>query len=89
MADQLTLNVPGKAEYVGTVRMTVAHVASNAGFDIEAIDDIKIAVSEACTNIIMHAHDEAVFSYDVLVERGDDNLTITVEDNGAGFGLEE
>ena len=89
MADQLTLNVPGKAEYVGTVRMTVAHVASSAGFDIEAIDDIKVAVSEACTNIILHAHKDAVFNYDVLVERGDNNLTITVEDNGAGFGLED
>ena len=89
MTDQLTLNVPGKAEYVGTVRMTVAHIASSAGFDIEAIDDIKMAVSEACTNIILHAHDNVAFNYEVLVERGDDNLTITVEDKGAGFGLED
>ena len=89
MADRLTLNVPGKAEYVGTVRMAVAHVASRAGFDIEAIDDFKVAVSEACTNIILHAHGDMDFSYDVIVEREESNIVITVEDSGAGFGLEE
>ena len=89
MTDQLTLNVPGKAEYVGTVRIAVAHIASRAGFDIEAIDDIKVAVSEACTNIILHAHENTAYNYDVQVELDEKDLTITVEDGGAGFGVED
>ena len=88
MADQLMMSVPGKPEYVGTVRIAVAHVASNAGFDIEAIDDIKIAVSEACTNIINHAHKCPEFSYDVILEVGEEGLTITVKDFGIGFNVE-
>jgi len=85
MADILKLSVPGKPEYVGTVRMTIAHVAANAGFDIEAIDDIKIAVSEACTNIIRHSHKNTDFSYDIIVEREEKSLTISVIDHGVGF----
>ena len=88
MSDRLTLNVPGKAEYVGTVRMAVGHVASRAGFDIEAIEDIKIAVSEACTNIILHAQGDMVFNYDILIELDESAFAITVEDTGTGFGLE-
>ena len=85
MADVLKLCVPGKPEYVGTVRMTISHVAAGAGFDIEAIDDIKVAVSEACTNIICHSHDHSDFSYDIIIEREEKGITITVMDQGAGF----
>jgi len=80
--------MPGKPDYVGTVRMAVAHVASHAGFDIEAIDDIKVAVSEACTNIICHSHTHADFTYDVIIERDERSLAITVKDSGIGFDTE-
>ena len=89
MADRFTISVPGKAEYVGTVRMAVSHIASKIGFDIEAIDDIKVAVSEACTNIIVHAEGGEGFNYEVIVDIEENGLTITVEDSGVGFGLEE
>ena len=90
MTDRFALNVPGKPEYVGTVRMTVAHVAGHAGFDIEAIEDIKVAVSEACTNIVLHAHEDTDFTYDVTLELDPpDKLTITVTDTGTGFGVDD
>jgi len=88
MTNQLTMNVPAKPEFVGTVRMAIAHAASSAGFDIEAIDDIKVAVSEACTNIICHAHENADFNYDVILDIADNGLSITVKDKGVGFGLD-
>ena len=68
--------------------MAVAHAASNAGFDIEAIDDIKVAVSEACTNIVCHAHENEDFNYDVILEIEDKGIAITVKDSGVGFGLD-
>jgi len=87
MADVLKLCIPGKPEYVGTVRMALAHVAAQAGYDIEAIDDIKVAVSEACTNIIIHSHANVDFTYDVIIECADKSLTISVVDEGAGFEM--
>ena len=89
MTDRFSLNVPGKAEYVGTIRMAVAHIASKAGFNIEEIDDIKVAVSEACTNIIIHAHGDMIFNYEVVIELEETSLSIIVEDAGSGFGLED
>ena len=88
MNDRLTMKVPGKPEYVGTVRMAIAHIASHAGFDIEAIDDIKVAVSEACTNIICHAYKTTDFTYDVIFDMGSNGITITIKDFGEGFNTE-
>jgi len=67
--------------------MALAHVAAHAGYDIEAIDDIKVAVSEACTNIIIHSHTNADFTYDVIIECSERSLTISVVDEGAGFEM--
>jgi len=89
MADILKFCVPGKPEYVGTVRMAIAHIAANAGFDIEAIDDIKVAVSEACTNIICHSHNHSDFTYDIIIEREEKSLVISVTDKGIGFETED
>lgn len=88
MNDRLKLNVPCKPEYVGTVRIAAAHVASRAGFDIEAIEDIKVAISEACTNIICHSHEGPEVSYDVVLELEETKFSITVKDGGVGFGIE-
>lgn len=89
MSELLELKVPGKPQYVGTVRLTIASVASCLGFDIEAIDDIKVAVSEACTNIVCHSHLEDDFVYDVSCKVENDKLTIVVQDYGKGYNVEE
>jgi len=88
MTHRLKMNVPGCPEYVGTVRIAIAHAASRVGFDIEAIEDIKVAVSEACNNIICHAHDDPDFNYEVHMDLEDSKVTILIKDNGSGFGLE-
>lgn len=89
MNDSFKLMVPGKPEYVGAVRLAVSSLANNAGFDIEAIEDIKVAVSEACTNIVRHGNVELKegehIEYEVTCEIGEDKLSISVEDSGAGY----
>ncbi|MDR0853544.1 MAG: ATP-binding protein [Clostridiales Family XIII bacterium] len=87
MSDLLKLIVPGKPEYVGTVRLTLSSLASSVGFDIEAIEDIKVAVSEACTNIIRHAHEGEEYNYGVTCEVEDGKITISVEDDGRGYDV--
>jgi serine/threonine-protein kinase RsbW len=87
MTDTLKLSVPGKPEYVGTVRLAVSSLANRAGFDIEAIEDIKVAVSEACSNIVCHSTLGEDSLYEVICEIGDDRLSILVEDDGVGFDV--
>ncbi len=89
MRDNFKLIVPGKPEYVGAVRLAISSLANNAGFDIEAIEDIKVAVSEACTNIVRHGNmensDSSDIEYRVSCEICEDRLSISVEDDGAGY----
>ena len=46
------LKIPLKAEYVSIARLTVSGVANRAGFDFDAIEDIKVCLSEVCNRLI-------------------------------------
>ncbi|MDR0852022.1 MAG: ATP-binding protein [Clostridiales Family XIII bacterium] len=87
MTDTLKLSVPVKPEYVGTVRLAISSLANKAGFDIEAIEDIKVAVSEACSNIVCHSTIDEDRLYNVICEIFSDRLSISVEDEGVGFDV--
>ncbi len=86
MTDLLKFSVPGKPEYVSTVRMAVSSLANNIGFDVEAIDDIKVAVSEACTNVVRHGC-PGVQSYEVACEVCEERITILITDLAGGYDM--
>ncbi len=52
---EIALQIPSDAEFVRVVRLTVLGVASRMPFSFDDIEDIKLAVSEACNNAILHA----------------------------------
>jgi len=52
--DELNMVLPSKPAYVGVARLALSAVASRYGFDIESIEDIKIAITEVLTNAISH-----------------------------------
>ena len=84
MADIMKLSVPGKPEYVGTVRMAISCLANNADFDVEAIEDIKVAVSEACNNAICHGkNDDGIYEVSCELEEG--RLVVSVVDQAGGY----
>ena len=51
--DRVYLRVPAKPEYILVIRLTTSAVATRAGFDVDEIEDIKVAVAEAGT-VITH-----------------------------------
>ena len=80
------INIPSLSEYVGVVRLAVSGVATRMNFSIEEIEDIKIAVSEACTNAVQYAYeDPSQGKIDVTCNIYEDKLEIIVEDFGKGF----
>jgi len=84
------LQLPGRPEFVAVARLTVAAVACRLAFDIDTIEDIKVAVAEACNNAIEHGcgtHTDAAM-VTVRCEVCADSLTIIVRDTGAGFDPE-
>jgi len=48
------LEVPSAPEYVSIVRQAVEGIARRMEFDEVQIDDLKLAVGEACTNAVRH-----------------------------------
>lgn len=87
MTDMMKFSVPGKPEYVGTIRMAVSCLANSIGFDVEAIEDIKVAVSEACNNAVCH-RSRGSGEYEVYCELSEDRLVVSVIDKAGGYDIE-
>ena len=81
--ETIELRLPCKAEWVSVARLAVAGVANRLNFSVEDIDDLKLAVAEACTNCIQHASDSDEVRIACAVYG--DKLVVTVEDHGKGF----
>lgn len=88
MSDVLKISVPGKLEYVGTIRLAISSLANCAGFDIEAIEDIKVAVSEACSNVVNHGCAKGADFYEVSCEVYEDRMVICIEDFAGGYDVD-
>lgn len=53
--ENIELSLPLNAAYVTAARLTASSIANRIGFDVDEIEDVKAAVSEACTLIIKKA----------------------------------
>jgi anti-sigma regulatory factor (Ser/Thr protein kinase) len=53
---EVRLEMPARAEGVGVVRQALAGMADALAFDATVLADMKMAVTEACTNAVVHAY---------------------------------
>jgi len=86
--EMIELSIPHRSEYVSMIRLTVTAIASSMGFDIEEIEDIKVALSEACSNAIRHGGCSAEENFIVQFIREQGSLTISVSDFGKGYSVQ-
>lgn len=77
------LALPRDARFVPIMRNLAGCLLHDVHVPQDAADDIEIAVTEACANVIRHA--EGTDHYDVLVEVGVEGCTVEVVDVGPGF----
>jgi anti-sigma regulatory factor (Ser/Thr protein kinase) len=76
--------MPARAEGVGVVRQALSGIADALDFDAAILSDMKMAVTEACTNVVVHAYDgEGTLEVEMLAS--EDGLTIVVRDHGSGI----
>ncbi len=81
----LQLLVPARAENVAVVRHAFGGLADALDLPDQVAADIKLAVTEACTNVVLHAYTEDDGPLEVDATIGDDELVIVVRDRGAGI----
>ena len=51
--ERVEITIPVRPEFVSVARLTAATVAARQGFTYDEIEDLKIAVGEACTALII------------------------------------
>ena len=82
---EVVLNMPARAEGVGVVRQALAGMADALDFDSVTLADMKMAVTEACTNVVVHAYEEDAGQLEVQMLASEEDLTIVVRDHGGGI----
>jgi anti-sigma regulatory factor (Ser/Thr protein kinase) len=84
-APEVLLTMPARPEGVGVVRQALAGMADALDFDASVLADMKMAVTEACTNVVVHAYDEDAGVLEVEMLADEAGLTIVVRDHGSGI----
>jgi serine/threonine-protein kinase RsbW len=89
MADierKFTLQVPSSTENLALIREFVTSVGRQATLSDEDINNLELAVDEACANVIEHAYGHDI-SKEVIVRAtfNEQSLRISVIDTGHGF----
>ncbi|TQQ84596.1 histidine kinase [Peptacetobacter hominis] len=79
--DTIKMEISANPEYVGIIRLTTSGIANKIGFTIDEIEDIKVAISEACTNAIKHSDED---KFNIVFNIMDNGIEIEVHDKGKG-----
>ena len=82
----VALSIPAKAEYIALCRLALTGLAQVRPLEPETLADLKLALTEACSNSIRHAYDEGrAGSVDIRYELDGERLAVEVADEGGGF----
>lgn len=81
----MRLELDSRPESPALVRAALTGVAELLEFDAELSDDLKIAVSEACNNVVVHAYDGEAGPLLVGMVIAPPRVEVTVRDWGGGI----
>ncbi|MBC8081207.1 MAG: anti-sigma B factor RsbW [Gorillibacterium sp.] len=82
----ICLTVPADANYIDIIRLALYGISTKWGFSYEEIEDMKVAVAEACNNAVLHAYrDGEVGTIEVTFNHEDNGIRISVKDKGKSF----
>jgi anti-sigma regulatory factor (Ser/Thr protein kinase) len=81
----IRLTVPARPENVSVIRHVIGALGEALALPAPLIDDMRLAVTEACTNVVRHAY-ESEGTIDVVVRPRGDTLEVVVADEGRGIG---
>lgn len=82
----VALTIPARAEYVALCRLALTGIGRTGALSPEVLADLKLALTEACSNSVRHAYDEGREGIvEVRYELGEDSISVEVTDDGAGF----
>jgi anti-sigma regulatory factor (Ser/Thr protein kinase) len=82
------LSAPALADEVGRMRRAASAAAAEQGLGGRALEHLELAVSEALTNIVLHAYANEPGPMSVEVESDAEAVRVTVADDGRGIAAQ-
>jgi len=79
------LTLPARAENVAVVRHALGGLGEGLDLEPQVLADVKLAVTEACTNVIVHAYPGGEGPLTVAVKVDPELLRVVVRDHGSGI----
>ncbi|MDT8901096.1 anti-sigma F factor [Anaeroselena agilis] len=83
--NEIRMSFPSNSENVGIARITAAAFASQLDLTISDIEEIKVAVSEAITNAVIHGYGAGEGEIEFTLMLDGDRLEFVVADHGKGI----
>ena len=85
----VALTIPAKAEYIVLCRLALSGLARVRALEPALVADLKLALTEACSNSVRHAYNEQRSGeVEVRYQLDDEKLSVEVVDEGIGFDPE-
>ena len=86
----IKLTIPAKPEYITLGRLALTGLAGLRPLSAETLGDLKLALTEACSNSVRHAYrDGRDGLVEIRYELQSDRLVVEVADDGEGFDPSE
>src|SRR2546423_7965441 len=86
----IRLTIPARAEYITLGRLTLTAIARVRPLTDETLSDLKLALTEACTNSVRHAYQQGRTGVvEIVYQLEPDRLVVEIADDGEGFRVEE
>jgi serine/threonine-protein kinase RsbW len=86
MGSDVRLTLPARPENVAVIRHVLGAFAEALQLPADLVEDMRLAVTEACTNVVRHAYHDQPGPIDVVIRPNGDTLELIVSDRGAGIG---
>lgn len=83
--NRITMTFPSSSENVGIARVTAAAFAAQLDLTLSDIEEIKVAVSEAITNAVIHGYGDKTGEIEFTLVLDGDRLEFTITDFGKGI----
>ena len=82
----VALTIPARPEFIALGRLALTGRARTRALSQEVVADLKLALTEACSNSVRHAYDEGRLGVvQIRYELSPDRFVIEVDDEGSGF----
>ena len=82
---EIRLTIPAKPEYITLGRLALTGLARLRPLPQDVLGDLKLALTEACTNSVRHAYEGGDGVVEILYQLHPDRVVVEVTDEGEGF----